>query len=85
MRPTTGVHQPGGPHRAVTGIAIGLQQPSESGQKLLRPFATTAQPEIKIRTPARLAVLPQVCLVIFAAAIMQLHRNRRFICLNTAV
>src|ERR1700748_973769 len=82
MSPAAGMHDFRPAHLFVSRIAVALQNAFKLSQKPLRAFTSAAQPEIEDYAAAGCAVLPQVRLMIFAAAIVHLHSDRRLIRLN---
>src|SRR3954470_17719480 len=82
VRPTAGVYDLGSAHLFISSVAITLQDAFELSQKLLGAVASTPEPKIEHYIAARLAVLPQVGLMVFASTVMHLHAHRRFICLD---
>src|SRR5664279_850653 len=66
----------------VSGIAIRLQEAFELLKKLLGPFASASQAEVEDDITARGSVLPEIGLMILAAAIVHLHLNRRLVGLD---
>jgi hypothetical protein len=81
VRPTSHVHQLRPADIVVGRIAIGLQNAFPLAQELARTLTPAAQTKVEHRLAARFSVLPQIRLVVFAAPIMHLHRNRSFISL----
>ena len=83
MRKATGMH-----HRwpadtvFVGGVAIGLQDAVELAEKLFWPFALATHTEVEDNTLTRRSILPQIRLMILAAAIMHLHIDGRFVSLD---
>jgi hypothetical protein len=59
-----------------------LEPARKVAQEALGPVALAAQPEVEHHRAARLAVLPQVSLMVLAPAVVHLHPHRRFIGLN---
>src|ERR1035438_9428853 len=54
----------GPPTFSLSDIAVGLQNSLELSQKLLRPFASAPQAEVKDYSASRPAILPKICLMI---------------------
>src|SRR5260370_9263649 len=67
-------------HTTVVGnIAVCLENPLELVQEARWTFAPAAHAKIEDRRAARHAVLPQISLVVLAAAVMHLHIDRLLI------
>ncbi len=75
------MHQLGSADVVVGLIAVGLQNPFPVAQELFGALAPAAQLKLKHRFPIRLAVLPQVGLVIFTTLVMHLDGNRGLVSL----
>ena len=84
VRPTRHVHQARAAHLIIGPVTVALQPASKVAQEALGPLPLAAQPEVKHHRTARVAVLPQVGLMILAPPIMHLHPHRRFIGLQVA-
>src|SRR5450759_797667 len=70
VRPASGMHQLRPAHAFVSDIAVGLQNSFELSQELLRPFASAPHAEVKDYSASRLAVLPQIRLMILSSPIV---------------
>ena len=82
MRPAGGVHQLGPSDMIVGAVTVALEQAFEVAQELLGTFPFPAKPEVKDYRSARMAVLPEVSLVIFAPTIVHLYSHGGFIGLD---
>ena len=60
----------GPPTFSLRDIAVGLQNSLELSQKLLRPFASAPQAEVKDYSASRPAILPKICLMILPPSIV---------------
>ena len=84
VRPTGHVHQAFAAHLIVSPVAIALQPAGKVAQEALGPLPLAAQPEVEHHRAARVAVLPQVGLMVLASPVVHLHPHRRFIGLEVA-
>jgi hypothetical protein len=82
MRPARGVHELWATDMIVSAVTVALQQAFEVAQEPLRTFSLPAKPEVKDHRSGRMAVLPEVSLVIFASTIVHLYSHGGFIGLD---
>ena len=66
----------------VGSIAIGLQEAFVVTKKTQWPFTFAPRAEVEDGTANRSSILPEVGLLVLAAAIAHLHIHRRFVRLN---
>jgi len=82
MRPARSVNEPWATDMIVSAVTVALQEAFEVAQEPLRSFPLPAQPEVKDHRSDRMAVLPEVSLVIFSPTIVHLDSHGRFIGLD---
>ena len=79
VRPTSDMYQLLSADIVIGLIAVGLENPVPLTQELPRALAPAAQLKLEHRFAARLAVLPQVGLMIGAAAVVHLNGHSGFV------
>ena len=82
MRPATSMHQLRPTHLLIGCVTVRLQNSFELVQKLFRSVTSAPQAKVEDRRSGRSTVLPQIRLMVFAAAVVHLHRHRCLIGLN---
>ena len=82
VRPTSCMHHLHSAHAIVRSVGVGLQKSVEVAKEVQRAFALAAHAKIENRHSAWRSILPQVALMICAAAVVHLHVDRGFIGLD---
>ena len=82
VAPARRVHHLRSTHAIVSCVSIRLEKSFEVSEEVERPLPFAAHLEIKDRHAARSSVLPEVRLMVAAAAVMHLHIDRSFIGLD---
>jgi hypothetical protein len=82
MRPARGVHDLWATDMIVSAVTVALEYALEVAQEPSGTFSFPAKPEVKDHRSDRMAVSPEVSLVIFAATIVHLHSDGCFIGLD---
>src|SRR5215831_3141203 len=84
MRPAPRLYHTCASHFVIRCVGIGLQNAMKVLQKLFGPGTISPQAKVEHRCSSRSSVLPQICLMIFAATIVPLHFHRRLVGLQVA-
>src|SRR5260370_19230786 len=82
VRPARGVHELWATDMIVSAVTVALQYAFEDAHEPLGTFPLPPKPEVKDHRSGRMAVLPEVSLVIFAPTIVHLYSHGGFIGLD---
>src|SRR5215469_2259302 len=84
VRPACSMNDPLPSDLVVSCITVCLQKPFKPSQEPFRPIPPTAGTEVKHYTSSRSPVLPEIGLMMFASAFLDLYLHRSLVGLDIA-